>query len=120
MGQSGKDKNAQDQIVKQGFVAQDHLTSIASITVPLEKSLGSSTDLRIHYGKDSTAKRVPTDAFSSRNGFVGGLEWVPHRILVNTAANGNDFKYTIDGTLRWTLLGTTVYHQKKRYESSPD
>ena len=118
MGQSGKDKNAQDQIVKHGFVAQQHLTSITSIIVPLEKSPGNSLNLRMYYGKDSTGKLVPIDALSFRNGFVGGLEWVPDRIQVKPTANGDDFNYTVAGTLQWKLLGVPVYSQRKKYEKS--
>lgn len=118
MGQSGKDKNAENQIIKQGFVAPDHLdpTSVKSITTTLEKSLGNSTDLRIHYGKDSTGKWVPIDAFSNRGGWVSGLQWVPRIILVNATADGDDFNYTVSGTLQWKLLGITLYHQVKGYE----
>ena len=118
--QPGKVKNTENQIVKQGFVAQDRLdpTSMKSITLALEESLGNSTNLRIHYGKDSTGKLAPIDAFSSQNGFVGGREWEPHRILVKTGADGDDFNYTVDGILRWRLLGVTVYYQGKNYQKT--
>lgn len=118
IGQSGKDKKAQSSVVKQGFVARDRLNpaSVRSHDIALEKSLGSSIDLTILYGKDSTGKTVPIDAFSRRNGFVGGLEWVPDRIQVKPTADGDDFNYTVVGTLHWKLLSATVYSQRKRYE----
>jgi len=120
IGQSGKGNTVQNEIVKQGFVAQDHLdpASIKSITLTLEESLGNSTNLRIHYGKDSTGKMVPINAFSNRNGFVSGLEWVPQIILVKTTPDNTDFIYKIVGILRWKLLGSTVYSQTKRYEKA--
>jgi hypothetical protein len=105
MGQSGKDKNAENQIVKQGFVDRDRLNpaSVRSYDIALEKSPGSSVDLSILYEKDSTGKIVPIDAFSNRNGLVGGLEWVPDRIQVKPTADGDDFNYTVGGTAAWPI-----------------
>ncbi len=120
IGQSGKDKNVHHPVVKQGFVDRDRLNpaSVRSYDIALEKSLGSSVDLSILYEKDSTGKIVPIDAFSSRNGFVGGLEWVPDRIQVKPTADGDDFNYTVGGTLRWKLLSATVYSQRKKFEKA--
>jgi hypothetical protein len=120
MGQSGKDKNAKNQVVKQGLVSQNKAdpASVRHTYITLEKSLGNSMALSILYGNDSTGKRVPIDAHSIRNGFVSGLEWVPHRILVKATAEEDDFNYTVDGMLHWKLLGVTVYHQAKKFKKA--
>ncbi len=44
---------------------------------------------------------------------VGGHKWKPQIISVDKSALPNELSYSVIGSLKWKLLGTTIYTQNK-------
>ncbi len=97
---------------------EDNLTknSTNGIDVSLEKTLISKYDLTVIYGEDKETKlNVPIKAYSTTTGFISGINWVPTSIVVTNTENSNKFKFHVQGTVEWKLLGATIYSQLKLY-----
>jgi hypothetical protein len=87
--------------------------------IELEKNLISKYNLLIDYGKDKQMKNnIPISANTNRTGFVSGTSWEPISINVNTSDDNQKFEYEVIGTIKWNLLGMTIYYQSKHWEGN--
>ncbi|MEO6232773.1 MAG: hypothetical protein ABJB11_17115 [Ferruginibacter sp.] len=108
-----------NQVKTWKFNSSDSLDkgSNAVITTEMEKTLISTYSLGISYGKDSSLKyNIPVSANTWTTGFVGGTSWKPLSISVNRTDNNQQFEYEVNGTVKWSLLGLTVYDQFKKWK----
>lgn len=72
--------------------------------------------LAIHYRYDSTKKSIiPLNAYTTRSGFVGGINWELDNISVHKTAN-NTYSYYVHGLYDWRILGLKIYTQSKSFE----
>jgi hypothetical protein len=122
VGNSGYDKINKEpfsnQIKTWEFIASDSLNKNNNhfVGTTLEKTLISKYELGIKYGTDKEGTiNIPISANSSTTGFVSGTSWEPSSIIVNRTNNNEKFKYHVGGTLRWALLGMTIYLEGKEY-----
>ncbi|RYF88931.1 MAG: hypothetical protein EOO00_10575 [Chitinophagaceae bacterium] len=93
------------------------IASKAFLTTPLHKTLMSKYILGVEYGKGTQpGLYIPIRANSWTTGFINGTKWKPVSILVNPTADNRKFEYEVLGTIKWRLLGFTVYHQSKSWK----
>lgn len=123
IGHSNNDNDNKEpgsnQIKTWKFISEDSLKSNDSylLSVDLEKTLVSTYDLGIKYGKDKQEQiNIPISAYSSTTGFISGINWKPVAIIVNKTNDNNKFVYLVDGVVEWKLLGTKIYSQPKEYK----
>ena len=87
------------------------------IDIDLEKTLISKYSLGICYGKDKQLQNnIPTSANTWTTGLESGTNWKPISIFVNRTDDNHKFEYEVDGTIRWSLLGMTIYSQRKNWK----
>lgn len=106
-----------NQIKTWHFVPEDSLdgNSTWSVRTELEKTLVSTYTLGVKYGKDKELKNyVPISAYTSVTGFQSGTSWNPQSITINRA--DSNFSYEVSGTVKWKLLGFTIYEQPKLWK----
>ena len=111
------DKNT-NQIRKWRFSPHDKITPMTSnfLNVTLDETIATKIDLAIGFGlSKETNKPVPTEAFSSVQGLVGGHKWKPTLISISPTTTEKHFKYIVNGILEWKLLGATIYSQPKTF-----
>jgi len=94
---------------------QERYSSRPAKEILIDKMGLSNFDIFIVYDsfKDS-ATLLPYEAYSTISGLVGGHEWDPD-IYVSPTSKAGHFKYTVDGILKWQLLGLPLYLQPKHY-----
>jgi hypothetical protein len=84
--------------------------------VVLQKTMVSNYTLGITYGQHlGLQKFVPIRAYTSVTGFISGTTWEPSNISVNVNDQENVFQYSVEGIIKWKLLGFTIYNQQKSY-----
>lgn len=108
-----------NQIKTWKYISEDSLKNNNSyvLSVDLEKTLVSTYELVIKYGKDEQGQiNIPISAYSSATGFVSGINWRPVAIIVNRTNDNSKFSYLVDGVAEWKLLGTKIYSQTKAYK----
>ncbi len=122
-GRSNADKDNREpdsgHIKTWNFNSSDTLdkTSNVFIQVDLEKTLISEYTLGIGYGKDKQLQNnIPVSAYISVTGFESGTSWKTTFITVNRTEDNQKFEYLVDGTIKWNLLGTTIYSQPKHWK----
>ncbi|UFH55992.1 hypothetical protein [Spirosoma sp. KNUC1025] len=117
---SNNETNANSSTVKKwNFANKQAVETLTSkyAHITLDQTWTTTTSLAIQFGREKiTKKLLPTEAYSSLTGFVGGYVWEPEALLVGIKAE--QLTYLIDGTLEWKVLGMTVYNQHKRYSGS--
>lgn len=87
------------------------------IDIDLERTLISKYNLGIAYGKDKQLQNnIPVSANTWTTGFESGTSWKPVSVIINRTGNNRKFEYEVDGTIKWRLLGITVYHQPKHWK----
>ncbi len=85
----------------------------------LEKNFLSDINLGVAFGQEkSTKNKVAVDGNSSISGLVGGHKWEPLSLIVNKHPLSNKWTYEVTGSLKWKLLGTTIYSQFKTFSGS--
>jgi hypothetical protein len=117
-GIDNKEPNS-NQVKTWKFASADSLNRNATflIAIQLEKTLVSTYQLGIRYGKDKQGQvNIPISADSWMTGFISGTHWKPSSIIVNRTDNNNNFEYFVEGIVEWKLLGATVYSQSKEYK----
>ncbi|WP_144915767.1 hypothetical protein [Mucilaginibacter frigoritolerans] len=98
------------------FTPKDSLTGVCSKELRLEKTMVLNYNLSIVYGTDKKSNSsIPISACSFNTGLISGTNWKPLIITVDTTSVINKLRYTVDGTVDWTLLGITLYSQTKDY-----
>jgi hypothetical protein len=99
------------------FKLKDSLTGVRSTELRLEKTMVLNYNLSITYGTDKKSNScIPISACSFNTGLIIGTNWKPQMIMVDTTSVINKLRYTVDGTVDWTLLGITLYSQPKDYK----
>ena len=123
VGQSNSDKDNKEsnsnQIKTWKFNSVDSLDkgSNVFIDIDLEKTLISKYSLGISYGKDKQLQNnIPVSANTWTTGFESGTSWKPISIIVNRIDENQKFEYEVDGTIKWSLLGLTIYSQPKTWK----
>jgi len=123
VGQSNNDNDNKEanssQIKTWKFNSIDSLDKSHNnhIEIDLEKTLISKYTLGIGYGKDKQLQNnIPTSANTWTIGFESGTSWKPISIIVNRTDDNNKFEYKVDGTIKWSLLGMTIYSQPKHWK----
>lgn len=87
------------------------------LNIDLGKTLISRYKLYIQYGKNKEGQtNIPISAYSYTTGFVSGTNWKPLSISVNQTNDNDKFEYQVDGVVKWSLLGITVYSEPKQWE----
>ena len=87
------------------------------IEIELEKTFISKYSLGIEYGRDKQLQNnIPVRANSWTTGFESGTNWKPISIIVNRTDDNKKFEYEVDGTIRWSLLGMTIYSEPKHWK----
>ncbi|WP_026897643.1 hypothetical protein [Daejeonella oryzae] len=55
--------------------------------------------------------------FNTRTtGFESGTIWRPISIILNRTDDNQKFEFEVDGTIKWNLLGMTIYSQSKNWK----
>lgn len=91
----------------------------AMAEVVLEENLISTYSLGISYGRtERTQENLPINAQSWTTGFISGTSWQPHYILANQTENNQVFQYEVKGSVKWRLLGLTIYSQSKHWKGT--
>ena len=123
VGRSNNDEDNKEpnsnQIKTWKFNSIDSLDKSSNIymDVELEKTLISKYSLGIGYGKDKQFQNnIPTSANTWTTGFESGTSWKPISIIVNRTDDNNKFEYEVHGTIKWSLLGMTIYSQSKHWK----
>lgn len=101
------------------FTAQDRIAPNTQLQVRavLEKALVARYILGITYGQElGSQKTVPVQAYSDVTGLISGTAWTPVNISVSLNDEKTAFQYSVDGVVKWKLLGFTVYNQSKSYK----
>ena len=127
VGRSNSDKNNKEQNSNQiktwKFNSKDSLDKASNVfmVIDLEKTLISKYSLGISYGKDKQLQNnIPVSAITWISGFESGTSWKPISINVNCTDNNHKFDYEVDGTIKWSLLGITMYSQSKHWKGIAD
>ncbi|KIC94373.1 hypothetical protein OI18_12185 [Flavihumibacter solisilvae] len=90
--------------------------SSASEQVFLEDFSVFSLLLNTYFDRDSANAIQPVHQDVIMNGLISGFIWQTQRIDLKPAANdGNRFTYNVSGSLKWKLLGLTVFTEAKTY-----
>jgi hypothetical protein len=100
------------------FESPDSLDKASNgrIEIDLEHTKISTYHLGVGYGKDKELKRkIPTSANTWTTGIEFGTSWKPISIIVNQTNQTDKFHYDVEGTIKWKLLGFTVYSQQKKW-----
>ena len=108
-----------NQIKTWKFISPDSLDrrSNVYIVIDLEKTLISKYNLGIQYVQDNQLKNnIPVTANTSVTGLQGGTTWEPTSIIVNRTDDNKKFEYEVSGTVKWKLLGFTLYSQYKNWK----
>lgn len=113
-----KDERQNYQGKKWAFTPADKIqpngTNYLHITI--ENNLISTIDLAVLYGKEKSSNNIAAmEANSDLFGFLGGHQWTPKIISINKSSIANQLNYTVTGSLKWKLLGATVYSQNKTF-----
>lgn len=117
-GNDNKEPNS-NHIKTWKFVSEDSLKKNESylLYIDLEKTTIAGYGLGIKYGKDREGQtNIPISAYSSTNGFIMGTNWKPVSIIINMTNDNNKFEYSVDGVVKWKLLGATIYSETKQYK----
>jgi energy-coupling factor transporter transmembrane protein EcfT len=121
--QSNVDKDNKEpnsnQIKTWKFNSSDSLDkgSIVFRDFDLEKTLISKYSLGIGYGKDKQLQNnIPVSANTWTTGFESGTSWEPISIIINRTDDNLKFEYDVNGTIKWNLLGMTMYSQPKHWK----
>ena len=107
-----------NQVKTWKFASPDSLDKASNVRteINLEHTTISTYYLGVSYGKDKELKRkIPTSANTWTTGFELGTSWKPISIIVNQTNQNDKFQYEVDGTIKWKLLGFTVYSQQKKW-----
>ena len=87
------------------------------IYVDLERTLISKYRLGIHYGRSKMQQQyVPLSAYTINEGFESGTKWKTSSIVVNPSLDGQNLEYELYGTVKWCLLGVTLYTESKHWK----
>lgn len=87
------------------------------IDIDLEKTLISKYRLGIGYRKDiQLQNNIPVNAYTWIVGLQSGTSWKPLSIIVNRTDDNQKFEYEVDGIIKWSLLGMTIYSQPKHWK----
>lgn len=100
------------------FISDDTLNNHDRdvLHVNLEETLISDYKLSISYGTDrKDQKNIPISASSFVTGITSGTKWTPVSVAVKRTNSNDQFQYFIYGIVKWKLLGSTIYSQKKEY-----
>lgn len=123
MGGPGSDKDNMEpnsnQVKTWKFTSSDSIANNPNglIDIDLEKTSISKYSLGILYEKDKLLKNnIPVSANTETTGFQIGTSWKPISIVVNRTENNQRFDYVVYGTVKWKLLGLTVYSQSKGWK----
>lgn len=112
-------ENNSSRIKTWEFYPLDSLSKSSNqfIDIDLERTLISKYRLGIGYGKDKLLKNnIPTSATTWTTGFISGTTWKPINIIINRTEDNNKFEYVVDGTIKWSLVGLTIYSQLKSWK----
>ncbi len=122
-GRSNADKDNKEpnsnQIKTWKFASSDSLDKGSNVFMDfdLEKTLISKYSLGISYGKDKKLQNnIPVSANIQTTGFESGTSWKPISIIINCTDDNQKFEYEVDGTIKWSLLGMTIYSQPKHWK----
>jgi len=123
MGRSNSDKDNKEphsNLIKTWkFNSLDSLEKYSNvfIDIDLERTLISKYRLGIGYGKDKQLQNnIPVSANTFTTGFECGTSWKPITIFINRTDNNRKFEYEVYGTIKWNLLGMTIYSQPKHWK----
>lgn len=123
IGRSDAGKDDTEQHINQSktwkFNSPDSLGSSSKqhIVIDLEKTLIVKYSLGIVYGKDKQLQNnVPISAYVSTTGFESGRDWKPIYVIVNRTDDNRKFEYEVKATIKWSLLGLTIYSQPKHWK----
>jgi hypothetical protein len=87
------------------------------IDIDLERSLISKYYLGIAYCKDKQLQNnIPVSADTFITGITTGTSWKPGTVMINRTDDNRKFEYEVYGTIKWSLLGITIYHQPKHWQ----
>lgn len=125
IGRPDSDKDNSTENSKQTsiwkFASADTLDkgSNSHISIDLEKTLMLKYSLGISYGKDEKRQNIiPVNANTFTEGLVSGTSLEANYISVNNAGNNQQFGYEVNGTIKWSLLGITIYSQPKNWKGT--
>ncbi|WP_118972522.1 hypothetical protein [Taibaiella koreensis] len=80
------------------------------LTTSIKETPSGNYLLRVHYGRDTLSGRyVPLSAVSFQTGFHYGHVWRPLAVQVLTAPDNLHFRYIVEATREWRLLGMPLY-----------
>ena len=126
IGQSNTDKDNKEpntnQIKTWKFNSADSLNKgpdvfMDIVDIDLEKTLISKYSLGISYSYNKQSQiNIPLTANTWVTGFESGTSWKPISIIVNSTDDNQKFKYEVAGTIKWNLLGMTIYSQSKNWK----
>jgi hypothetical protein len=116
---SGDKDDENHQVKKWTFKLPNEVESSNYSYIIIEKYSIASIDLGVLYGTEKSSRNiVAIEANSSLTGLMGGHKWEPEIISVTNSSVKNSLSYTVLGSLKWKLLGVTIYTQSKRLSGS--
>ncbi len=81
--------------------------------IKIDKQIATSKNLFIYF-KNTNGSIAPVKYSSTYEGFVSGKYWDVSDINLTKIQN-NTYRYKVDGTLKWRILGLELYSQPKYY-----
>lgn len=114
---NNKEPNS-NQVKTWRFISEDSLGKSGTLflNVELESNLISSYELGINCREDKQLKNtIPVSAYSTTDGFIFGTNWKPLYIMVKRTNDNGKFQYSVQGVVKWKLLGATIYTQNKSF-----
>ena len=124
LSMTGSSDSSHDSIngePKWKFISEDNIApnTTRSFQLVLKKTPLAKHELGFVYGlHNQSRKLVPISAYSYTNGFISGTEWVPQDISITNTETDKRFKYSVQGVIKWKLLGTNLYTQPKEYSGT--
>ena len=107
---SSSEKKSNRIIIKEDYNKKNN-SVLKKIT--LEDHLTFDINLEVKYSMDKK-ELIPIESNSFLTGIVSGFVWEFKAIQTNNFKPNNKTSFTVDGLLKWNLLGITVYSESKK------
>jgi len=85
--------------------------------IVLQNNSVSKYQLHITYAQVEQ-QNIPLSAWSNTEGFISGTDWVPSYVNVSRTDDNSVLHYEVHGSVKWQLLGITIYSQLKKFSGN--
>lgn len=103
--------------MKNSFTDRTNLSETYISTVKIKDNLISHVDLSAVMGKlKNNDSLVVAEAGADHYGFTAGYKWETNDVFVSPVPGTGRFKYSVNATERWSLLGVPFYIKSSDFE----